>query len=147
VIPLRLWALGAVALVVAGLAGWVWVERSAAASLRERAVAAERAASDARAAAVANAAAADWQREVAEAAGRRAAELEAARGEARTRTVTVVREIRRASDAYQPVGPALRLAARRLRELDAATRPGARPDPAGAALGPAGDPRPPGAPR
>jgi hypothetical protein len=141
--PLRLWALGAVALVVAALAGWVWVERSAAASLRERAVAAERAASDARAAAVANAAAALWQREAAEAAGRRAAELEAARGEARTRTVTVVREIRRASDAYQPVGPALRLAARRLRELDAAARPAPGADPAAAAGRAPGDPRPP----
>lgn len=131
-----------VAMLVAGLIGWGAVERRAAADLRERAVSAERAASDARAAAVANAAAAVWQRTVAESAQARVAELEQTRGEVRTRVVTVVREIRRESDAYRPVGPALRLAARRLRELDA--RPPGAPgaDPAAAPRRIADDPRP-----
>ncbi|BBK44110.1 hypothetical protein STVA_41300 [Allostella vacuolata] len=140
---MRLYVYGAVGLVLAGLAGWLWVERSAAAALRERAVAAEHAASDARAAAVANAAAAVWQRQVAEAAQARVAELETIRGEIRVRTVTVIREIRREPDAYSPVGATLRRTAERLRQLDPTTRPPARPDPAGP---PERPPGPPGAP-
>lgn len=130
--------------VVGGLAGWVWIERGAAADLRERAVAAERAASDARAAAVANAAAADWQRSSAEAEGRRAAALERTRGEIETRVVHHVREVYRASDAYSPARAALHAALVELRRLNS-TGPGApRADPAAEARGAAGDPAAPG---
>lgn len=127
------------ALLVASV-GWVWIERRAAGEWRSRAAAAEQAASTARAAAVANAAAADWQRRLAADAGRRMARLEAERGAVRLRTVTIVREIRHERDALDPVGPALRLAARRLRELDSAHRPAAGAEPAAPPGGPPGNP-------
>ena len=133
--------------ILAAAAVWIWIERGAAADWRARAEAADRAASDARAAAVANAAAAQWQRRQAAAAQLRIARLEADRGRLGTRTVTIVREIRREKDALDPVGPALRLAARRLRELDAG-RPGAAgADAAAAAERAAGDPAAPAAAR
>ncbi|BBK44013.1 hypothetical protein STVA_40330 [Allostella vacuolata] len=140
-------ALGLAAGAVAAALAWGWVERDAALAWRERATAAEQAASTARAAAVANAAAAIWQRDAASVAQDRVAALEAARGEIRTRVVTVTREVRREPDAYRPVGPALRRAALRLRELDAAHRDGAGADPAGPPVGPAGGAGTPAAPR
>lgn len=132
-------------LVVAG--GWVWIERRAAGEWSRRAAAAEQAASTARAVAVANAAAADWHRRLAADAARRMARLEAARGAVRLRTVTIVREVGHEKDALDPVGPALRLAARRLRELDAAHRAVAGADPAAPPGGSPGDPGAPAAAR
>lgn len=132
-------AAGAAA-IAAAAAGWAWVERADGQAQRERATKAEAAAAAWKTTAEANAREAAWQRESAESAQWRAAALQTARGAVETRVVTIKREIAGVSDAYSPVGAALRLAARRLRELDATGPGAARPDPAGAPVGAAGDP-------
>lgn len=77
---------------------------------------------------------------ITDAADRAVVAVTTARDQVQTRVVTIVREIARAPDARDPVGPAIGLAIERLRGLDAIDRDRHEGGGAGAADGAAGRP-------
>ncbi|MCC7276522.1 MAG: hypothetical protein IT561_27915 [Alphaproteobacteria bacterium] len=127
---------GGLALVAASALAWALIERGQGRAYRSERDAARADVARLDAAVAAQALEMRRRRELADAGDRWVVAVERGAGEIRTRIVTVVREIARAADANDPVGPALGLALDRLRAIDAIDR---RPG-AGGAAGPAGGP-------